>query len=261
MRGPTLTQAIVLRSVPYGEGDRVVTLLGRTTGRVGALARGARKSQRRFAGGLGVGATGEAALHERAGAELMALERFDTRAARVDLGADVARAAHAAYALELCDRLCPPRQPEAPVYDLLDELLNLLEAQGASAIRLRAFELRLLAALGLAPAVDACVACGRSDLGAEDVRWDATRGGVMCEGCARGGLRMPAGARTALARLGGTALALAVETGREASWSPAVAAACRDALQASLAEHIPGKLRSLEFIAKLHAHGAGESTR
>src|SRR5437667_11786158 len=113
---------MVLRSTPYGEADRVVTLLGRETGRVSALARGARKSMRRFGGGLGMGATGEATLRERAGAELYGLEAFDVAEARIGLGEDLARTAHAAYALELCDRLCAPRQPEAAIYDWLAEL-------------------------------------------------------------------------------------------------------------------------------------------
>jgi DNA repair protein RecO (recombination protein O) len=60
------TPAIVLRAVNYGEADRVVTLFGRDIGRVSALARSARKSQRRFAGGLGLGAVGVAALRGRA---------------------------------------------------------------------------------------------------------------------------------------------------------------------------------------------------
>ena len=47
-----VTSAIVLRRVAYGEADLVVTLLGLDTGRVSALARAARKSSRRFAGGL-----------------------------------------------------------------------------------------------------------------------------------------------------------------------------------------------------------------
>ena len=99
--GSLSTPAIVLRAVNYGEADRIVTLFGRETGRLSALARGARKSQRRFAGGLGLCAVGVASLRERAGADLLTLESFDATAAHVALGTDVARLAHAAYAAEL----------------------------------------------------------------------------------------------------------------------------------------------------------------
>ena len=42
------TPAIVLRTVDYGEADRVVTLFTREHGKLSALARGARKSVKRF---------------------------------------------------------------------------------------------------------------------------------------------------------------------------------------------------------------------
>jgi DNA repair protein RecO (recombination protein O) len=80
------TPAIVLRAVNYGEADRVVTIFGRETGRLSALARGARKSQRRFAGGLGLCSVGSAALRERTGAELLTLERFEVTASHPALG-------------------------------------------------------------------------------------------------------------------------------------------------------------------------------
>src|SRR4051794_15780752 len=147
------TDAILLRAVAYGEADRIVTLLGRTTGRVSALARGARKSQRRFGGGVGVGAPRGAPLREGPRAALLALEAFDVVEPRMGLGQEVGRAAHAAYALELCEKLCAPRQPEGPVYDWLDGLLGRLETGAATALRLRVFELGLLERLGLAPAL------------------------------------------------------------------------------------------------------------
>src|SRR5438046_4404258 len=96
------TDAILLRSVAYGEADRVVTLLGRTTGRVSALARGARKSVKRFGGGLGLGASGQASLRERAGGELMGLDGFDVREARIGPGRDRGRPRHASYARGRC---------------------------------------------------------------------------------------------------------------------------------------------------------------
>src|SRR3954466_9865297 len=100
------TPAIVLRAVNYGEADRIVTLFGRETGRLTALARGARKSQRRFSGGLGLCSVGMAALRERPGADLMTFERFDVTESHAALGSDVALMAHAAYAAELVGKLC-----------------------------------------------------------------------------------------------------------------------------------------------------------
>ena len=70
--------------------------------------------------------------------------------------------AHAAYAAELVTKLCAPRQVERAVYGWLEALLGLLDAEGASAERLRVFELGLLRGLGFGPVVDHCAACGES---------------------------------------------------------------------------------------------------
>jgi DNA repair protein RecO (recombination protein O) len=242
-----VTQAILLRATPYGESDRVVTLLGRTTGRVSALARGARKSMRRFGGGLGLGATGEAVLRDRAGADLAALESFEVAEARHGLGRDLGRTAHAAYAAELCDRLCAPRQPEPEVFDWLECFLGLLDERGAGVERLRTFELGLLGRLGLGPSWRACVACGRADLADQTVRLQAARGGFVCEGCGRQGTPIFPTTRAALARFAEAAL-------EDAATPPIdgdVNAACRRVVFELLALHVGAPLKSVAFIEKM----------
>jgi DNA repair protein RecO (recombination protein O) len=253
-----VTPAILLRSVDYGESDRIVTLLGRTTGWVGAIARGARKSQRRFGGGLGLCSVGEAGLRERGSAELLTLERFDVTASFPSLGTDVARMGHGAYVAELLAKLCAPRQAEPAIYDGALEFLHLLETAGASATRLRIFELGLLDRLGFAPALDACAACGRADLStgdAIDVRWVPDRGGVMCRACATRGRPMRPVVRLALARLGRTSLG-AAET---VELPPDIARGCRDSLHELIAGHLSAPLRTLEFLAKTEGRGGIEA--
>jgi DNA repair protein RecO (recombination protein O) len=243
------TRAIVLRTVAYGESDRVVTLLGASTGRASALARGARKSARRFAGGLGMGQEGRAVFRERPGAELLGLEEFEVEQAHMGLAGDLGKTAHAAYVLELCDRLCPPRHPEDAVLAWLSDFLMRLECGRASAERLRVFEIGLLARLGLGPALGRCALCNREDLGESSVRWHPDKGGVVCSACMARGDLMSGITRAALVRL--EALSLAeVETvvlDRDTN------AGCRRAILGLLRTHIAGPLRSLEFIEKMGA--------
>jgi DNA repair protein RecO (recombination protein O) len=244
------TSAIVLRAVNYGESDRVVTLFGRSTGRVSALARGARKSQRRFAGGLGLGSVGEVSVRERAGAELLTLESFDVTASHGSFGTDVARMAHAAYVSELVSKLCAPRQVETPVFDWLATFLDLLDAEGASAERLRVFELGLLGRLGFGPVVASCAVCGRARGEPVDFRWDPDRGGAVCASCGRSGRPIRGEVRAALVRLAGMPLAAATAE----PLPPDINRGCREALLEIVKHHISGPLHSLEFIAKLGGH-------
>jgi DNA repair protein RecO (recombination protein O) len=251
-----ITPAVVLRVVNYGESDRIVTLFGRDTGRLSALARGARKSQRRFAGGLSLCAVGAAAVRERPGAELATLERFDATEAHASLGSDVARMAHAAYAAELVGKLCAPRQVEPAVYDWLQAFLRLLDGDGASAERLRVFEIGLLRDLGFGPVLDTCAGCGGQAFEGRApaevaFRWDPDRGGAVCTACARGGRPLQPAVREALIRLARTPL----DDAAAESLAPDVNRDCREALLEIITHHVSGPLKSVEFIAKVARAG------
>jgi len=68
------TRALVLRTFDQGESDRVVHLYTRTLGRVGAIAKGARRSKRRFPGTLEILSVVEVRLVDPPRAALMRLE-------------------------------------------------------------------------------------------------------------------------------------------------------------------------------------------
>ena len=245
------TPAIVLRAVNYGEADRIVTLFGRETGRVSALARGARKSQRRFAGGLGLCAVGVASLRERPGADLLTLEGFDTTVSHPTLGTDVARMAHAAYVAELVTKLCAPRQVERPF------MTGWRRCSVTSMQR------------GPAPNDCGCSSwgcCGGSaSVPSSTVAPPAARrrrrpptagtpiGAALSAPGARGRASDHQRGRAALMHLSEVSLP---DAGRE-TLSADVNRDCRESLLEIINHHISGPLKSVEFIAKLSAAGHG----
>jgi DNA repair protein RecO (recombination protein O) len=243
-----VTPAIVLRTVDYGDADRVVTLFTRDAGKLAALARGAKKSVRRFGAGLGLFGVGEAVLVDKPNAELSGLERFDGARGFPALMSDVAKVAHGGYACELVRELIPPRQPEPALFELLIDFFTLLEAGPARAETLRIFELSLLDTLGLRPSLERCVACDRDELGAVGDVLDVRRGGVVCAACHGHGRLLGDAVRCALVDAQARTLAEAP------SWSlsPAINAGCREALAAIIVDHVGRPLKSLEFIAKLN---------
>src|SRR5580692_11836077 len=52
MAGPVKTEAVVLRSMRYGEADRILHLYTPARGRIGAIAKGVRRARSRFGGRL-----------------------------------------------------------------------------------------------------------------------------------------------------------------------------------------------------------------
>src|SRR6185295_12252424 len=120
---PFLTPAVVVRLVGYGEADRVVTLLTRTHGKLSAMARGARRSQRRFGSGMGIFAVGTATLRDRPRAQLLELAAWETEGSVAGLVTDVAKLAHAGYVCEAARELSAAGQKDAAVFELLVETL------------------------------------------------------------------------------------------------------------------------------------------
>lgn len=239
-------EAIVLRTVDYGESDRIVTFLTRERGKVGAFARGARASRRRFAGLLEPFTLLAAELTDRRG-DLLGLESASALRAHGGIRADLARIAVAGYAAELTGELVRDAEPHPELFALLAELLASLDAAPARPAALRAFELGALAATGFMPRLDACARCGGA-LSDRTLRFDPAQGGVLCVACepAGGGGLPPLSPATlaALRRLqeGGLPAAaaepLAPPAGREA----------REALT-RFVEHLLGRrLASRKFL-------------
>jgi DNA repair protein RecO (recombination protein O) len=249
---------MVLRATPYGESDLIVHLFTVDHGKVSALARGARKSQRRFAGALGLLVLGQYQLRQRRrGAELWSLESAHVVREWTSLATDVAAVAHASYAIELVRELLPAEQPEPAALALLVELHEALAAHGPSPSVLRAFELALLDAVGSAPSLDCCVGCGATDsLDLPSVIFDTGRGGVACPGCAAltrtSGVRaLSPAARHYLLAVRAVPLlsaAAALDADGDLIHDRQVA---RDCLVAMLVGLIGHPLRTLEFIAKM----------
>ena len=245
------TEAIVVRVVDYREADRIVGLLTEREGRVSALARGARRSARRFAG-LAALARGTAELADGPG-ELASLEGFEASWDPAALVEEVVRLALASYGVELAYELTPPGQPEPEVFAAVTTYLDRLAAGAPNAALPRWLELRVFDAVGHAPVLDRCVRCQTPATDGPLQAFDPAQGGVVCGPCRQGSLaRLPGPSRLALLALRGAA-----DPGRLASLAPGVNGPAREAMLA-LGRHLLGKtLRSAEFLLALVAPGAG----
>lgn len=183
------TDAIVLRARPLGEADRVYTLLTRERGKVDAVAKGARRPRSAMGGRLEPLAEVRVALHR--GRSLDVVTEVRTIASYWSGLVRPDALATASLFAETIDLFCEPELALPEIYALLGGAIAAVAASDAPAALVPRFQLRLLHALGLAPADDACVRCGAdftarrpSANAAEAVAWlDLEAGGLGCEGC------------------------------------------------------------------------------
>lgn len=236
------TAALTLRSVPYGESDKILTLFTRDRGKLGAIARSAQRSQKRFGGALEPFALLQVALVARAGADLMRLERAEVSRPNAGIATELVRMGQAATALELARELLPPEQPEPALFDALTAFLASLDHEGASTEGLVAFELAALEHAGLAPRLTECGVCGKPLPAGKAARFDPRRGGIVCRADGGGPVTLSGRAVEALAQLARGQL-----TPLPAKEARAVAEALR-----SLTEwHLGRPLKSAAFLAQV----------
>jgi DNA repair protein RecO (recombination protein O) len=181
MPAPLKTEAIVLRSIRYGEADRILHLYTPRHGRLGAIAKGARRSRSRFGARLEPFFRVRTVLHEGRG-ELYSVSSVDTIAAHADLREQAVTLDAAARACDAVARLFETSEAHPEVFTLLANELSLLSSDAAHARPANglAFRLKLLLAAGVVPQLGACAACGE----AEHLRaFSAAAGGVVCGSC------------------------------------------------------------------------------
>jgi len=181
MAGTLKTEGIVLRSLRYGEADRILHLYTPDRGRVGAIAKGVRRSRSRFGGRLEPFFRLDLVLYEGRG-DLLTVTSAETLAAHPRLREDAGALDGAARACEAVARLFDDGDPHRGVYHLLANELALLDREPALAGRANAlaFRLKLLLAAGFAPQLAACASCGDTD---HLVGFSGADGGAVCAAC------------------------------------------------------------------------------
>jgi DNA repair protein RecO (recombination protein O) len=181
MPGSLKTEAIVLRSIRYGEADRILHLYTPEHGRLSAIAKGARRARSRFGARLEPFFHIGAMLHQGR-SELLTVTGVDTIATHGGLRDHAATLDAAARACDAVSRLFETSDPHPEVFVLLGNELTLLERGAAHARTANglAFRLKLLLAAGIVPQLGACAVCGET----EHLRgFSGAAGGVVCSSC------------------------------------------------------------------------------
>ncbi|HYF27492.1 MAG TPA: DNA repair protein RecO, partial [Baekduia sp.] len=155
------TEAVVLRSLRYGEADRILHLYTPDRGRLSAIAKGVRRTRSRFGGRLEPFGRVALVLHEGR-SDLLTVTAADTLAAHHRLRESGEALDSAGRACDAVARLFEDAEPQPPVFHLLCNELALLDADPGQATLANqvAFRLKLLVAAGFAPHLSSCAGCG-----------------------------------------------------------------------------------------------------
>lgn len=190
-------QGIVLRGYPFGEADRVVVLLSPNHGKLRTVAKGVRKTTSRFGGRLEPFTHVDLVLYE--GRNLDTITQVSIIEGFPRLRSDLGQVVSAGIMVEAADAVAQEQESSLRLFLLLQRGLRALEAGVSGRDLITSFLLKLAGVVGVAPALERCAACGRSD---DLVSFSFASGGVLCERC-RGerGMRLRPGVTDYMARL------------------------------------------------------------
>src|SRR5690349_16368983 len=182
------TEAVVLRSIRLGEADRVLHLYTEAHGRVGAVAKGVRKTMSRFGARLEPRSRVDLVLHRGRG-ELETVTAAQLVRSHREAREDYYRFSVGMIGAEAMLRLFSEEEANERAFTALTRFLDLLDETPHAVGRPvldplgLAFQLKLLWLAGYLPHVTACAECGaeREPL----VGYSTRAGGAVCAPCAQ----------------------------------------------------------------------------
>ncbi|MEO7437147.1 MAG: DNA repair protein RecO [Candidatus Binatia bacterium] len=246
-----ITPAVVVRTRAFGESDKIVTFLTRDLGKIAGIAKGARRSKRRFVNVLEPFTHVDVTLRLRQGSDLAFVNACVLVDAPISIARDLMKFAYASYVLELTDRMVREREAGPDTYELVRDAIALIEQSDAEAGVLRAFELHLLRLTGYEPELDRCRRCATAVTSGTTMYVHPARGGVLCIRC-RGEGRAYQASQPVLERL------IAFQRARFASGNierfrlpPGMAAEARTLIRCFFAANLTAPLASEKLLESL----------
>ena len=171
-------EGIVIRTTDYGETNKIVTLYTREWGKVGVMARGAKKPNSRLSSITQLFTHGYFLINRGSG--LGSMQQGETATSLRSIGEDIFLTAYASYIVELTDKCTEEKKPNPYHFELLYQTLNYLNEGYDPDILMNIYEMKMLNMLGLNPILNQCSICGNTDgLFSFSIR----EGGFICHRC------------------------------------------------------------------------------
>ena len=253
------TPAIVLRSWPYGESDKIVCLLTENYGKVSGIAKGAKRSRKRFANALEAFSLVDLRFQDRSYSSLVFLLSADLTVAFKRLDTSLEKITLASYLVEIVDGLIRERDENPLIFHHLKNGLLFLDSDGTAPLEfLTSFELKLLRLAGYQPALDGCKYCARRRVAHTEASWhfSLAEGGILCAFCAQSRkeiLPVGAAALEALAGFQQDKHEQKIDNARNGPFPPPLLTEMRFIMHRFLQFHMEREIRSAAFLSKFVA--------
>lgn len=177
------TPAIVLHCLDYGESDRIVTFYTHDFGKLKGIAKGARRSRKRFANALEPFSSCNVVFSQKGRGTLALIEGCHVINHHANIREELKKTLVSSYLIELIDKFTPEGKKNREIFHLLLRFLGLINGGNASEAVIRFFEIRLLKLAGYEPVLDSCLVCRQPLTGNTAYVFITRQGGLKCATC------------------------------------------------------------------------------
>jgi len=171
-------EGIVIRTTDYGETNKIVTLYTREWGKIGVMARGAKKPNSRLSSITQLFTHGYFLIQRSAG--LGSLQQGETATSLRSIGEDIFLTAYASYIVELTDKCTEDKKPNPFHFELLYQTLYFMNEGYEPDILMNIYDMKMLNVLGLYPILNQCSVCGSTD---GHFSFSIRENGFICHRC------------------------------------------------------------------------------
>jgi DNA repair protein RecO (recombination protein O) len=174
-------EAIILRTRDYSESDRLITFFSRNQGQLTGIAKGARRSKKRFVHTLEPCSHVAVTYMDRPTSGLVRLDASELKNAFTTLRSDIARLGYASLSCEIVLHMSPERQANATLFALLCQYLEQLELGAEPENISLLFQTRMLHLSGYGPNLQGCMLCDRRLRAGKNWFFSIFQGGLVCK--------------------------------------------------------------------------------
>ncbi|NSL50296.1 DNA repair protein RecO [Calidifontibacillus erzurumensis] len=171
-------EGIVIRTTDYGETNKIVILFTREMGKIGVMARGAKKPQSRLTPVSQLFIYGHFLV--QIGSGLGTLQQGEIISSFRNLSEDLYKAAYAAYLVELTDKLTEEKKTNPYLFELLYQTLYFMNEGLDIEILTSIYEMKMLSLAGIHPKLDGCASCSNTE---GKFAFSIREGGFICHRC------------------------------------------------------------------------------
>lgn len=171
-------EGIIIKTIDYGETNKIITIFSKNIGKFSALARGAKKPRSRMAAVAQPFILGQFFVYVNQG--LSTIQQGEIIDSFRGIREDIVKTAYTAYITELTEKLLDEKSPDPFLYEQLHETMKWIAEKEDSEIPIMMYELKLFGKGGFAPIFSQCVHCGAKE---DAAAFSIPEGGLLCNRC------------------------------------------------------------------------------